>query len=222
MNRYLRTALIGLGAVAAGVLVHDCVVRPWYLRWGAAESEINKTWPGDELLPGRADRCTRAITINAPVERVWPWIVQIGQDRGGFYSYSWLENLVRADIHNADRIIPEFQTRSVGDTVWMANKKRYGGQGRMVVTQLIPNRAMVLVMPNDVENVQRGLPPKEGIWQFLLEPIDEHSTRLVMRGCGPEGYSFLRREVFDPIHFIMERKMMLGIRERAEPSGGRS
>ncbi len=216
MNRYLRNALIGLGAVAAGVIFHDCLVRPWYMRWGATDAEVSRVWPGDELLSGRADRCTRAITINAPVEQVWPWIVQIGQDRGGFYSYTWFEDLLLADIHNADRILPEFQTRNVGDSVWMAPRHRYGGNARMTVVQLVPNRAMVLVMPPDVDNVQRGLPPQQGIWQFLVEPIDAHSTRLIMRGVGPEGFDFFRREIFDPGHFIMERKMMLGIKARAE------
>jgi hypothetical protein len=215
VKRYLRNAIIGLGAVAAGVLINEAL-HPWYTHWGATDAEISRAWPGDEPLPGRSDRCTRAITINAPVEQVWPWIVQIGQDRGGFYSYTWLENLALADMHNADRIMPEFQTRFVGDSVWMTPSYRYGGKGRMTVVQLVPNRAMVLVMPPDVESVQRGLPPQQGIWQFLLEPVDEHSTRLVMRGVGPEGFNLFRREIFDPGHFIMERKMMLGIKARAE------
>lgn len=214
MNRHLRIALIGLGAVAAGLLVNEGL-HPWYMRWGATESEINKTWPGDELVP-QTKKVTRAITINAPAEQVWPWIVQIGQDRGGFYSYTFLENLALADMRNADRILPEFQTRNVGDSLWMTPKHRYGGKGRMTVVQLIPNRAMVLVMPPDFDSAMRGQRPQQGIWQFLLEPIDAHSTRLIMRGCGPEGFSLARREVFDPAHFIMERGMMLGIKERAE------
>jgi hypothetical protein len=214
VKRTLRIALIGLGALATGLLVNEAL-HPWYMRWGATDAEISKKWSGDELVPG-TKMVTRAITINAPVEQVWPWIVQIGQDRAGFYSYTFLENLVLADMHNADRIMPLFQTRFVGDSLWMAPKYRYGGNARMVVVQLVPDRAMVLVMPPDFETAMRGQRPKDGIWQFLLEPIDDHSTRLIMRGCGPEGFSILRREIFDPGHFIMERGMMLGIKERAE------
>jgi hypothetical protein len=214
VKRTIRIALIGLGAVAAGLLVNEAL-HPWYMRWGATDSEISRTWPGDELVP-QAKMCTRAITINAPVEQVWPWIVQIGQDRGGFYSYAWFENLLLADMHNADRIIPEFQNRAVGDTVWMTPKHRYGGNARMTVVQYVPNRAMVLVMPPDFETALHGHRPPQGLWQFLVEPIDDRSTRLIMRGAGPEGFNIFRRAIFDPGHFIMERKMMLGIKQRAE------
>jgi len=215
VNRHLRSALIGLGVVAAGLLINEGL-RPFYLRWGASDAEINRAWPGDELVSDRIQKCTRAITINAPAEQVWPWILQIGQDRAGFYSYTWLENLALADIHNADRIVPEFQTRNVGDTVWMAPERRYGGKGRMTVAQLVPNRAMVLVAPDELENATHGLTVQQGIWQFLLEPIDARSTRLIMRGSSPEQSGFFHRELFDPAHFIMERKMMLGIQRRAE------
>ncbi len=137
----------GRGVAAVIVLLGALLpLRPWSLRWGATGDELKRRWPGDELTPGRAGQSTRAITIHASAPEVWAWIVQIGQDRGGFYSYTWLENLFGCKMHNADRIVPEFQSRAVGDTVWLTSKERYGGQGRTVVAELIPSRAMILVL----------------------------------------------------------------------------
>ena len=210
---------VALGLVLAG-LVHLWFIRPWYLTWGATGGEINRTWPGDELSPVPVSLATRALTIHASATDVWPWIVQVGQDRGGFYSYVWLENLFLAGMHNADRIHPEWQRRQVGDTVWLARKDRYGGRGRVVVTVLEPNRAMVLVSPSDAEKIYLGGRAENGSWTFILEPIDGYTARLILRSRGAQAESFAAmlfgRLVFDPIHFIMERKMMLGIKERAE------
>jgi hypothetical protein len=208
-----------LGLVVAG-LVHLWFIRPWYLTWGATRAEISRTWPGDEFSPRPVSLATRALTINVPVTDVWPWIVQIGQDRAGCYSYTWLENLFFVDMHNADLIHPEWQTRKVGDTVWLARKDRYGGRGRVVVAALEPNRAMVLVSPSDAERISRGGPAKSGTWTLILDPMNDHATRLILRSRGAQDESFgatlFGRLVFDPVHFIMERKMMLGIKQRAE------
>jgi hypothetical protein len=214
----------GVGWLALGLLlvglVHLWFIRPWYLTWGATGDEINRTWPGDELSPRPVSLATRALTINVPVTDVWPWIVQIGQDRAGCYSYAWLENLFFVGMHNAERIHPEWQRRQVGDIVWLARKDRYGGRGRVVVAVLEPNRAMVLVSPGDAERISRGGRAESGTWTFILDPIDDHTTRLILRSRGAQGESFAAmlfgRLVFDPVHFIMERKMMLGIKERAE------
>ena len=108
----------------------------------------------------------------------------------------------------------------MGDVVWLAPKHRYGGKASMAVAQLIPNRAMVLVQPNDLEAARRGERVRGGVWQFLLEPINPISTRLIMRGAAPDKTNLLYDFVFDPAHFIMERKMMLGIKERAERDSG--
>jgi len=203
-----------LGTIAV-VLVDKALLRPWYLRWGATESELRESWPGDELVK-QSGHCTRAITIHAPAQSIWPWIIQVGQDRGGFYSHTWLENLFLAEMRNAERIIPEFQSRRVGDVVWMAPKHCYGNKASMTVAQLVPNRAMVLVQRDEFEAGVRGERIHGGIWQFLLEPISDSSTRLIMRGAAPDKTSLLYDLVFDPAHFVMERKMMLGIKERAE------
>lgn len=215
MERKLEK-VTGLAVGTATLATLAMALRPWFLRWGATDEEVARTWPGDEMAPKPASMATRAVTIHAPAEEVWPWIVQIGQDRGGFYSYTWLENLVGARIHNADRILPEYQSREVGDTVWMAPRERYGGKGCSRVARLDPGRAMVLVSPDDYDSVVRTGVAPHGVWSFLLDPIDERTTRLIVRSRSGSQEGPGRFLVFDPIHFIMERKMMLGIRDRTE------
>lgn len=206
------TILGGAAALAAGSLA----LRPLYMRWGATEEEAKREWPGDELSPEPRSTATRAITIHAPAGAVWPWILQIGQDRGGFYSYTWLENLVGAQIHNADRILPGDHRRQVGDTVWMTPPQRYRGRGCALVARIEDERCMVLISPEDYAGLAtRGVAP-EGTWAFLLEPVDEKTTRLIVRSRSGPKAGPSRFLLFDPIHFIMERKMMLGIRGRVE------
>jgi hypothetical protein len=201
-------------------------LRPWALRWGATRDELKRAWPGDELTPRRNGEATRAITIHASAPEVWAWIVQIGQDRGGFYSYTWLENLFGCKMHNADRINPTFQSRAVGDTVWLTPKERYGGQARTIVAELIPSRAMILASPRDTEAIAKTGRAPNGTWGLVLDPIDAHTTRLVVctRSGEDQGLraTLIAWLVFDPAHFIMERKMMLGIKQRAETSHQRS
>lgn len=206
---------VALGAAAFGYARY---LRPRHLRWGATDEEVNGVWPGDEISPGATSICTHAITINAPKAAVWPWIVQIGQDRAGFYSYSWLENLVGASIHNIDRVVPEFQERKVGDTVWMAPKHRYAGQARVTVARIDVGDAMVLTSPEDYGRLLTGS-RANGSWAFILKAIDDRTTRLVMRGRGkPLGVleQVFDKAVTEPAHFIMERRMMLSIKELAE------
>ena len=211
-------AALGLG-IAAGVS-YATRVRPWLLNWGATWGESDSFLPGDEFAPECRYRATRAITVDASIDRVWQWLVQIGQDRGGFYSYSWLENLFFADMHNANEIIPEFQERKIGDTVWLANPKRYGGRGRMIVVALEPYEDMALVMPSDAERIANGDYAVFGCWSFHVRQIGDTKTRLLVRSRSgnfnsiPQMlFDFL---IFDPAHFMMERKMLLGIKERAE------
>ena len=205
-----------LTAGAATVVTADLALRPWFLHWGATKDEVKKTLPGDELCPDAASVATRAVTIHAPAEEVWPWIAQLGQDRGGFYSYTWLENLVGARMRNADRILPGLPALTVGDSLWMAPPSRYGGRGRAKVAMIDPGRYLVLVALDDFETITRGEPAREGAWAFILEPVDDHTTRLLVRSRSGRAVTPGRFLFFDPIHFIMERKMMLGIRERAE------
>lgn len=220
MERKFEKA-VGAASGAVAVATFGLALRPLFLNWGATDEEIHRFWPGDELSPTPFSMATRAITIHAPVDEVWPWIAQIGQDRGGFYSYTWLENLFGARMKNADRILPEHQSRQVGDTVWMAPRERYRGKGCSSVARLEPGRDMVLVSPEDYDSViTKGIAPN-GTWAFLLDPVDEQTTRLVVRSrSGPKADPF-RFLVFDPIHFLMEQKMMRGIRDRAEAEAER-
>lgn len=198
--------------VAMGLLVsaYHLVVRPWYLNWGATDEESTRRLPGDDLVPTASSETTRAITIEAPCDEVWPWVVQLGQGRGGFYSYSLLENLAGADIHNVDRVVPELQHLEVGDSIRMA-KEDYWLQSpltTMTVERIDQGRTLVL----------RGY--DGGTWTFHLEPIDAETTRFVVRGRTPANQSFLDRLVrylaYELPHFIMERGMMRGIKARAE------
>lgn len=191
-------------------MVHG-VLAPRYLRWGATDEETARPFPGDEWCRPAGTRATRAVTIHAPAHEVWPWLVQIGQDRGGFYSYSWLEDLFGARIHNADRIVAEFQHREVGDTVWLGPPDRYGGKAAQAVAALEPGRSMTLMGPPDWQRVQGGESARLGAWTFVVDPIDERSCRLLVRSRGHPP-----NPAFDLVHFIMERRMMLGIKERAE------
>ncbi len=199
-------ALVGLGLVAA--IAYPLLLRTWVLHWGATDAEIAATLPGDDLVPGAAtaDQSTRAITIGAPAATVWPWLVQMGQGRGGLYSYAWLENLLGCRITNADRVHPEWQTTQVGDPVRLYPEG--SGPPPYLVAAIIPEQALVL-----------GHHPADGAgwtdtWAFVLQPIDARSTRLIIRGRDDGTLGFLR--VLEPGTFIMERGMLRGIRDRAE------
>jgi hypothetical protein len=176
--------------------VYALVLRPWHLRWGATDEEVGKPLPGDEMVPDPAIESTRAITVNAPVEEVWPWLAQIGQDRGGFYSYEWLENLAGCKMQNANRIHPEWQHREVGETILL--HPAYG----MRVASFEPGRAIVL----------------EGWGPFVVEALDESTTRVILRSRVPKRLSVLLYYLLavEIPHFIMERRMLKGIKERAE------
>lgn len=190
-------------AAFAGIITTIAIGHRWYVRWGATDEELEQPMPGDELMAFPSSN--HAVTIHAPVEAVWPWLIQIGQDRGGFYSYSFLENLVRAGIHNTDRIAPEWQHLKTGDTIRLGSEKVYGDRTLLPVVELEANRYFVL----------------KGWGTFMLTPVDEHTTRFLIRSHGrKEGMlaGLLRFLLFDPIHFVMERKMLLGIKERAERS----
>jgi hypothetical protein len=207
-----RTRVVAaLGLAVAGGAAYLRTVNPRIKRWGATDAELGRAWPGDDFVdPGARSRSTRALTVAAPAEAVWPWIVQIGQDRAGFYSYTVLENLVGADMRNTDRIVAEWQRRDVGDVVWLARSDRYGGNGHQRVATIEPGRSMALTGEKDWEALREG-GKASGAWTFTVEPIDSRSSRLVVHSVGPHV-----DPLFDLIHFVMERKMMLRIRELAE------
>jgi hypothetical protein len=182
--------------------------RPWMYTWGARDDEVTAALPGDELVAAHTTRTTRAVTIDASIADVWPWLAQIGEDRGGFYSYSWLERAVGAQIHNANSVHPEWQDLRVGDSVWLA--RRYGKRARQAVAAVKPLSHLVLVSPDDFRRVQRG-EKATGSWGFYLHEQGGW-TRLLARGSG----GAVGHTAFDVPHFLMEQKMMRGIRHRAE------
>lgn len=208
-------ALIGGGLAAA--TVYRGILRPRLGTWGAAPHEAEQALPGDPLVPDPDYATTRAITIHAPTDAVWPWLAQIGQGRGGFYSYDGLENLFGLDIHSADRIVAAWQHVDVGDSVRMAPPERFAGTARMEVARVDPGRALVLRSPSDVP----GDPV--AAWAFVLASVDASTTRLLVRTRLKGHPAFLL--LLEPVHFIMEQKMLRGVRQRAEheirrPSSG--
>ena len=173
----MRRALTVAGAAILAVTAYERLVRPWQERWGATDDEVAADLSGDELTVEPASQSTRAITIDAPPEQVWPWLVQLGADRGGFYSYDWLENVFGLAIHNADELVPAWQHLSVGDVVW-ANRARTGG---WIVERLEPNEVLVLKVA-DVGQ-QRAARRDEGVgFEFQWTSHSSHSRRNAAAG----------------------------------------
>jgi hypothetical protein len=203
----VKVILIGIIAYVGTIIA----LRPWYSSWGTTRSERQMVMIGDPPLGESHFRIDHAVTVNAPVDSVWPWLAQIGQDRGGFYSYDWLERMFGADIRNASAVVPAWQTRNVGDKVRAVQPTFLGGMlGRDLgwkITQLEPGRAIVL----------------ENWGAFVVDPIDAKSSRVHIRTRGPGvptvagiALSPISLLTFEPAHFIMERGMLLGIKQRAE------
>ncbi|WP_432457092.1 SRPBCC family protein [Cellulomonas iranensis] len=185
------------------------VARAWGLQWGAREDELDATLPGDDLTPGADLVATRAIGVAARPQDVWPWLVQIGQGRGGFYSYDVLENLVGCDIRSADRVEPAWQDLAVGDVVRLHPAKG------LDVAVVDPGRALVLRGPDAPAG---AAPPPYGFsWAFVLRPDPRGGTRVVVR----ERYvytSAASRLVAEPsclLSTVMTRGMLRGLRARA-------
>ena len=180
-----------------------------YLRWGATDQEVRDPLAGDDLISNADMIATRAITIHASADRVWPWIAQLGQGRGGFYSYDWLENLVGCNIHSSNRILPEWQDITVGDEI------RLAPQVGLAVAVVEQGRSLVL---------RGGIPmgkraaPYDFTWAFTLRDEQDGTTRLLAR----ERYVYTRawaRLIVEPtevLSFVMSQKMLRGIRDRAE------
>jgi hypothetical protein len=181
-----RPCIAALIAVVATVVGYPAGVRPWIYRWGSDDDKIAAALPDDDWVAATSTRNTSAITIDASVEMIWPWLVQIGEDRGGFYSYSLLERAVGVDVHNADRIHCEWQVLRTGDTVWLA--QRHGEAGRTVVAAVKPNSHLVLMSPADFARTRRG-EKASGAWGFYLRPYNGW-TRLLVRGSGKLGTRF--------------------------------
>jgi hypothetical protein len=142
-------------ALAVFLVIYALVLRPWHQRWGATDAEVRAALLGDDLIAAKS-QITPAITINAPPEKVWPWLMQIGQDRSGFYSYTRLENMIGCEMPKVERLVPYWKPRTVGETVWFGTPKHFKGQAYMVAAVVEPQRAFVMVAPPDWKKVQAG------------------------------------------------------------------
>lgn len=196
-------------ALAGAIGCAGAFVRSRYLRWGATDAEMQMALPGDDLVKDADLTATRAVTVHAGPDEVWPWIAQLGQGRGGFYSYDFLENLAGCRMHSADRIVPEWQSVQVGSEVNLHPEVAYD------VAISDPGRALVLRGSVPMGNVPA---PYDSTWAFTLNEAPGGTTRLVVR----ERYGYTRWwaplliEPTGVISFIMSQRMLRGIRTRAE------
>ncbi|MGZ9223081.1 MAG: SRPBCC family protein [Anaerolineales bacterium] len=204
MKKFLK--LIGiLAGIAVLVVLIIIALMPWMDRWGATDDEIAASFLGDELVPSPAVTYTRAVTVNATPAEIYPWLVQMGAEKGGMYSYSWFEtNVLRCELINADRIHNEWQGLKVGDAVRMCPGE--WGPPAYEAAIIKPNKALVIGHQENGEWLD--------VWQFVLIPQTDGTTRLVARGRDTKTGTVW--DVIRPGQFIMERGMLLGIKERAE------
>ncbi|MBT3363180.1 MAG: hypothetical protein HN929_11995 [Chloroflexi bacterium] len=190
-------------------------------KWGSTKEELARELSGDDLIEDMKGWYNHAITIKATPAAVWPWIVQLGQNKGGFYSYELLENIAKSKIHNVDRIVPEFQDTAIGDAVMMTPTA-----APYIVSAIDSGRAFILRLRVNLEtqqtvNVAEPLPPKyqDGSWLFLLEETSEGKTRMITRSRNKWNQSKTNTffyGLFGIISMVMDRKMLKGIRKRAE------
>jgi hypothetical protein len=194
--------LIALIAVA---LVYWFPVRRWFARWGTTPDDLRRVMPGDALIAKPMHSATHAVTVEAEPGDIWPWLLQMGSDRGGLYSYDWLDRMFGILARpSATRIIPEFQHLAVGDVV------RLGPRERLTVRVVDPLHALAL---------SDGAHGFEWVWQFGIYSLDASCTRLVSRGTERYAHTiaaWLFMRVMEPAAFIMTRRMLLGIKQRAE------
>jgi hypothetical protein len=193
-----------LGVLALGIAVlgasYRRLLREVILTWGATAAEATAVLPGDELLAGADGMSTRAIDIGAPAAAVWPWLAQMGPSpRGGAYTYDWIENLLGLNMHSADRVLPEFQHPQVGDAMGF-------GRNRMRLERVEPERVL-------------AWRSKDGnwVWSFVLEE-QGGNTRLISRNRFrlPTLAARIGMLPMEPGSLVMERKMLHGIKQRAE------
>jgi hypothetical protein len=195
--------LVALGALALLVAGYFAVIKPWHLRWGATDAEVAMAMPGDDLIP-EADPATRAISIEGTAEEVWPWLVQLGFGKAGWYSYDWIDNDFR---RSAERIIPEYQDLAVGDTILMMPAMGF--------------EVKAIDRPHSIVSI---LEDGTTSWCLGLYPADDGRTRLVSRWrphFDVTPATFFMVALSEPGSFIMEQKMLRTIKDRVETHGAR-
>lgn len=198
---------MGWSALALALVAFGLAAPPWMRQWGATEDERSRPLPGDSILfSGVAAPETRAIDVNAPASVTWEWLRRVGQGRGGFYSYDWLENLFGDDVHNQRELFPAAPV-AVGDTIKLAQDGYPGsrpGLTALPVAAVDPGHYFVL----------------KGWGTFFVEPTGPRTSRVIIRERPPVPANaleaVLRNVVWQPAHFVMERQMLRGVRDRAE------
>lgn len=204
MKKFLNIVGMLAGLAMLAVIVIAMLI-PWMDRWGATADEIQTSFPGDELVPEPASFVNRAVTIQATPEEIYPWIVQLDAKKGGWYSYTWLEtNLLNCPMVNADRIHEEWQNLKVGDEVNMCPNEP--APPPYIVAQIHANQAIVMGHQENGEWVDS--------YQFVIIPQSDGSSRLIIRTRTMAVGGFWT--IIHPGVFMMERGMLLGIKERAE------
>ena len=191
-----RFAFLAMAFLVAFFALFYLAYRPWQLSWGATADEVTRPMVGDELVKNPTFNATRAVTINAPAERIWPWIVQVGYKRAGFYSWDILDN---DGIPSAERIIPEYQNLKIGDFVPLSEETD------AEVVDMEPNKRLLLVFQSDGTVT----------WAWVLYEIDADRTRLVTR-LRWRTTNVVSQFVLDAFEIIMMRKCLLGIKRRVE------
>ncbi len=210
------------GAALIGVHILLPFLHGWRVRWGATDQELARAWLGDELVSHPRSGFTHAITIHAPASRVWPWVAQIGQDKGGFYSYEFLENLVGCNIHNANRLLPGCEEVKPGDILWMHPK------AGVPIELVEPGRGFVmhgLLNTATGESVPPGAPMPANFvnvsWLFYVTDLGGGYSRFISRWRVDYPPSFKNeltngRWLLEPVASVMDFKMLKGVRQRAE------
>jgi hypothetical protein len=219
----LKTRLVPFAALFAfGVAIYAFFMRKRLLNWGTTNEEAHQPFPGDSLIANPNYQSTRAILIHSTPKDIWPWIIQIGYQRGGFYSYDWLERKAGLKgLSSTDQVVPAWQKILPGDTVSISPVTP------LKVVAFEPERAFVLhTVMNPFtarivdQRLQPGTPTIDWTWAFILEPVGPDATRLLIRvraNIQPQHLGrILSWLALEPVHFLMENKMLQGIQRRAE------
>ncbi len=203
-----RRVIVVAAVLTAG---YARLVRPWMLDWGSTPAERSEALPGDDLAPNAAYVTTRAVTVDAPISAVWPWLLQMGQDRAGFYTHNWVERLLRSGIPDTHELRPEWQHLESGDLV-RTNRDIGGRPMGWPVEAVDAGRSIVLR--------SRNMP--SGSYAFVLRPADV-GTRLIVRDRAAWRIAELpfAAFVYEPLHAYMETGLIRGLKARAEAAGRR-
>lgn len=210
-RRWLRISVWLSALAVVFTATYMFLVWPWIARWGATDAEATMGLPGDDLIAGAGMQTTQVVDVDAPASAIWPWLVQMGVDRAGMYSYEWVENLMGLHVRNADRIVPEWQELQVGDFMRYTPPDYFipNGPGNYVMEIAEPEHLIFC-------SGQDGIPLDECLstWQFVLREQGDGTTRLILRARSVSAGA--AATLMQAPLFLMQRRMLLGIQARAE------